>query len=192
MHRAPAGEITILLQAWSAGDSQALDELTPLVYRDLHVAAQRCMARERYGHLLQSTALVNEVYLRLTRLEPVAWEDRDHFYAFCSQAMRHILVDHARSELSVKRGGESNRVQLDEASGPSHEINVDLLALDESLKRLCALDERKSRVVELRFFGGLSVKETASVLRVSEDTVERDWRFAKDWLLSKLNARNGS
>jgi RNA polymerase sigma-70 factor, ECF subfamily len=187
MNRAPAGEITTLLHAWSNGDSRALAELTPLVYRELHHAAKRCMAHERPGHLLQSTALVNEMYLRLAHLEDVAWEDRNHFYAFCAQAMRHILVDQARIARSTKRGANADHVPIDEALGLSNGMSVDFLALNEALERLSLMDKRKSLVVELRFFGGLSVKETADVLDVSEDTVIRDWRFAKGWLLSKLN-----
>jgi RNA polymerase sigma-70 factor, ECF subfamily len=187
MNRVPEGEITTLLQAWSEGDSQALPELAPLVFRELHHAAQRCMAHERPGHILQSTALVNEVYLRLANLETVAWEDRNHFFAFCAQTMRHILVDQARFVRSAKRGANADHLPIDEVSGLFHNIDFDLLALHEALERLSRMDERKSKVVELRFFAGLSVKETASLLEVSEDTVMRDWRFAKDWLLSKLD-----
>jgi RNA polymerase sigma-70 factor, ECF subfamily len=187
MNRTPVGEITTLLHAWSEGDRRALAELTPLVYRELHHAAKRCMAHERPGHLLQSTALVNEVYLQLAHLQNVAWEDRNHFYAFCAQAMRHILVDQARFARSTKRGANADHVPIDEAFGLSNGMSVDLLALNAALESLSRMDKRKSLVVELRFFGGLSVKETADVLHVSEDTVIRDWRFAKDWLLSKLN-----
>jgi RNA polymerase sigma factor (TIGR02999 family) len=194
MNTAPVGQITTLLQAWGQGNSQALAELTPLVYQELYLAARRCMAHEKPGHILQNTALVNEVYLRLAKMESASWQDRNHFFAFCAQAMRHILVDHARSGLSVKRGKDLNRVPIEEASGLYQEVSVDLLALNQALEHLSRLDDRKSRVVELRFFGGLSVKETAEVLGISEDTVVRDWKFANDWLLSKLDGihRNGS
>jgi RNA polymerase sigma-70 factor (ECF subfamily) len=181
-----AGEISVLLHAWSEGDDQALAKLTPLVYKDLYRAAQRYMAQQKPGHILQSTALVNEVYLRLAELGHVDWHDRTHFFAACAQSMRHILTDYARSRLSLKRGGEAQHVSLHEVLVAFPDRSMDLLALNEALDALAAIDERKSRVVELRFFGGLSVEETAEVLKISEDTVNRDWKFAKHWLLSEL------
>jgi RNA polymerase sigma-70 factor (ECF subfamily) len=181
-----AGEISVLLHAWSEGDDQALAKLTPLVYKDLYRAAQRYMAQQKPGHILQSTALVNEVYLRLAELGHVDWHDRTHFFAACAQSMRHILTDYARSRLSLKRGGEAQHVSLHEVLVAFPDRSMDLLALNEALDGLAAIDERKSRVVELRFFGGLSVEETAEVLKISEDTVNRDWKFAKHWLLSEL------
>jgi RNA polymerase sigma-70 factor, ECF subfamily len=192
MNTVPVGEITTLLHAWSNGDRRALAELTPLVYGELYHAAKRFMAHEKPGHLLQNTALVNEVYLRLAKLGSVAWQDRNHFFAFCAQTMRHILVDQARFGQSAKRGGNANHVPIEEASGIKTELSMDLLALDFALERLSVFDQRKSQVVELRFFGGLSVKETAEVLNVSEDTVLRDWKFSKDWLLAKLDGLNGN
>jgi RNA polymerase sigma-70 factor, ECF subfamily len=191
MNTAPVGEITTLLRAWSAGNGQALAELTPLVYQELYHAAKRCMAHEKAGHILQNTALVNEVYLRLAKIESATWHDRNHFFAFCAQIMRHVLVDQARSGQSAKRGANADHVSIEEAWTVHTEVSVNLLALDLALDRLSKLDKRKSQVVELRFFGGLNVKETAEVLNISEDTVIRDWKFAKDWLLSKLEGMNG-
>ena len=182
-----AHEITGLLRAWGDGDERALETLIPLVYDELHRAAHHYMAREAPDHALQTTALLNEVYLRLVGSRGVSWRNRAHFFAVCAKMMRRILTDFARSRLSLKRGGQAAHVALDEALIVSSEPRADLVALDDALKRLEALDQRKSRVVELRFFGGLSVKETAQVLRVSPETVLRDWRFAKDWLLCELS-----
>lgn len=184
---ASAGEITTVLHAWNDGDEAALPQLFPLVYREIYSAARRCMARERPGTLFQSTALVNEVYLSLARLRTVTWQDRNHFFAFCAQSMRHILVDSARAQRYLKRGGGLQRVPLTESIAVVDGASVDVLALDAALKNLATLDERKSRVVELRYFGGLSVRETAEVLQISEDTVARDWQFAKDWLLCEMS-----
>jgi RNA polymerase sigma-70 factor, ECF subfamily len=183
-------EITQLLQAWSAGDGQALEQLTPIVYQQLHRAAQRYMAGERPGHTLQATALVNEVYLRLVDCERVRWQDRAHFMAVSAQLMRRILIEFARSRGAQKRGGDAPVISLDEAPSVCSEPESDLLALDDALKALAAFDERKSKVVELKFFGGLSVEETAEVLKVSPETVVRDWRLAKSWLLREMNKRN--
>jgi RNA polymerase sigma-70 factor (ECF subfamily) len=184
---APSGaEITLLLRAWSKGEDEALEQLTPLVYRELYRMAQRQMAREKPGHVLQNTALVNEFYLRFVKLRGVEWQDRAHFFALSARLMRRTLTDLARSRLYQKRGGTIQHVPLDEALVASPQSEVDLVALDKALENLAAVDERKSRVVELRFFGGLSVEETAEALRVSEDTVKRDWKFAKHWLLCEL------
>jgi len=164
-----------------------LDELVPLVYEDLHRAARRQMARENSGHTLQTTALINEVYLRLVQFPGVDWQSRAHFFAVCSKVMRQILTDLARARLAQKRGGGAIRLEFDEARAGSGGRSFDLLALDEAVVRLGEFDPRKSRVVELRFFGGLSVEETAEVLKVSQETVQRDWRMAKVWLLRELS-----
>ena len=179
-------EVTQLLRAWSAGDQNALDKLTPLVYRELHSAAKRYMARQQADHMLQTTALVNEVYLRLIAFKEVSWEDRAHFFAVCAQLMRRILTDWARRQRYQKRGGEARHIPLDEALLLSPERSPGLVALDEALKVLSETDPRKSQVVELRFYGGLSVDETAEVLKVSPETVMRDWRIAKLWLLREM------
>jgi len=184
----PTHEITGLLLAWSNGDKHALEKLTPLVYQELHRSARRYMAGEKPNHTLQATALINEVYLRLVDLRDVKWHDRAHFFALCANMMRRILIDFARSRKYQKRGGEARRISFDESMLVSPEPAADLLALDEALNNLAAMDERKSKVVELRFFGGLSVEETAAVLKVSDETVKRDWRMAKLWLLRELNA----
>ena len=184
-------EITQLLRAWTAGDEQALEKLTPLVYQQLHRVAQRYMAGERRGHTLQTTALVNEVYLRLVDCEQISWQDRAHFLAVSARLMRRILIDFARSRGYQKRGGGVPHLSLDEAPSVCREPDTDLVALDDAMKALAAVDERKSKVVELRFFGGLNVKETAEVLSVSPDTVVRDWRLAKVWLLRELSEGGG-
>jgi RNA polymerase sigma factor (TIGR02999 family) len=184
-------EVTRLLKAWSAGDKEALEKLTPLVYRQLHQVAQRYMAGERSGHTLQTTALVNEVYLRLVDCGKVNWQDRAHFFAVSAQLMRRILIDFARSRGYLKRGGAVPHISLEEAPSVCNEPDVNLVALDDALKTLAAVDERKGKVVELKFFGGLSVEETAEVLRVSSDTVMRDWRLAKIWLVRELSQRAG-
>jgi RNA polymerase sigma-70 factor (ECF subfamily) len=183
-------DVTRLLQAWSDGDQEALHKLMPMVYEALHSAARRYMAHERPGHTLQTTALIHETYLRLVDVRKVKWQSRAHFLAICAQLMRRILIDFARSRASQKRRGAALHVDLDEALHVSAEPEVDLVALDEALKRLAQVDERQSRVVELRFFGGLEVKEAAEVLKVSADTVMRDWKLAKVWLFREL--RGGS
>jgi RNA polymerase sigma-70 factor (ECF subfamily) len=183
----PQLEITQLLGAWASGDEQALDKLTPLVYEQLRRVARRYMADERSGHVLQTTALVNEAYVRLFDCRQLNWQDRAHFYAVCAQLMRRILVDIARSNHYQKRGGGAPQVALDEALGASQQQSADILSLNDALGGLAAMDARKSRVVELRFFGGLSVDETAVVLKVSKETVARDWRLAKSWLLRELS-----
>jgi RNA polymerase sigma factor (TIGR02999 family) len=180
-------DVTGLLMAWGRGDEDALRKLTPLVYRELRQAARRYMAGERPGHLLQTTALINETYLRLVGAQKVSWQNRSHFLAICAQLMRRILTDFARSRGYQKRSGKMTRVSFDDALQVSPQMDTDLAALDEAMNKLAAMDERKSRVVEMRFFGGLDVKETAEVLKVSPDTVMRDWKIAKVWLLREMS-----
>jgi RNA polymerase sigma factor (TIGR02999 family) len=180
-------EITKLLQAWRQGDERALEKLTPQVYRELHLAAKRCMTRERDGHTLQTTALINELYLRLSDLKLIDWQNRTHFFALCARQMRRILTDQARARQSHKRGGGVEPVLFDEALMVAPETSTDLVAVDDALNRLAKVDKRKSQVVEMRFFGGLSVEEAAEVLKVSPETVMRDWRLAKAWLLRELS-----
>jgi RNA polymerase sigma factor (TIGR02999 family) len=180
-------EVTEMLVAWSNGDKSALERLIPLVHDELHRLAHRYMNRERPAHMLQTTALVNEAYLRLVDSTHVRWQNRAHFFAVSAQLMRRILVDFARSRNYLKRGGAAVQVSLDEALAMPPEQNPDLVALDDALTALAAVDERKSQVIELRFFGGLSIEETAEVLKVSADTVMRDWRLAKVWLLRELD-----
>jgi len=179
-------EITELLQAWSQGDDGALKKLTPLVYDELHRVAKGCLSRERRGQTLQTTALINELYLRMMNLSQVRWQDRAHFFAVCARLMRRILTDFFRSRECLKREGGGLRVSLDSAPVVTLEARYDLLAIDEALNQLGGIDKRKSEVVELRFFGGLTVKETAEVLKVSPETVTRDWKLAKAWLLREL------
>ncbi len=180
------GAVTQLLRAWGNGDDGALDRLTPLVEAELRRLARGYMARERCGHTLQITALVNEAFLRLTDARRVRWQDRAHFLGISARLMRRVLVDHARSRGYRKRGGGAERVTLTEGLLLSAEPVMDVVALDRALEALAAIDARKGRVIELRFFGGLSVEETAEVLHVSPDTVKRDWRLAKLWLLREL------
>jgi len=179
-------KVTGLLLKWGQGNDSAFERLIPLVYDELHRIARKHIGHEAIGHSLQPTALVNEAYLRLVAAQNVAWQDRTHFLAVSARIMRRILVDHARSRQYQKRGGDAVRVTFDERLAVSDESTHDLVALDDALMALAAFDERKSRVIELRFFGGLSVEETASVLDVSPDTVMRDWRLAKAWLRSEL------
>ena len=188
MAEEPANDITRLLRAWSAGDERALDSLMPLVYDDLHRAAHSYMAREAPDNTLQTTALVNEVYLRLLGggAQDIGWQNRAHFLAVCATVMRRILIDVARSRRSLKRGGTAEHLPLDDAILVSNTPRVDLLDLDEALQSLAVVDQRQARVVELRFFGGLSVQETAEALHVSPETVHRDWRLAKEWLMHEL------
>jgi RNA polymerase sigma factor (TIGR02999 family) len=183
----PAGhDITGLLAAWSAGDQQAFDRLVPIVYDELRRIAGRYMEHESAGHPLQATALVHEAYIRLIDASRVQWQNRAHFYAVSANLMRRILVDYARTYKYAKRGGNAPHVSLEGDVLVSPERAPDLIALDEALDALAALDTRKSRVVELRFFGGLSVDETAEVLRISPRTVLSDWSFSKSWLLREL------
>jgi RNA polymerase sigma factor (TIGR02999 family) len=180
-------EVTALLQAWGGGDEHALEKLIPLVYEQLRAAARRYMAAERPGHTLQTTALIHETYLRLVDVRQIKWQDRAHFMAICSRLMRRILIDFARSRNYKKRGAGAVHVDFDEALVVTPELDANLVALDDALNRLALVDVRKSRVVELRFFGGLDIKETAEVLKVSSDTVMRDWKMAKVWLLRELH-----
>jgi RNA polymerase sigma factor (TIGR02999 family) len=181
-------DVTGLLLAWHRGDPAALDQLMPLVHDELHRLAKRFMRREGPGHTLQTTALVNEVYLRLVDASRVGWKGRAHFFAIASRLMRRVLVDIARSRNAQKRGGGERRITLDESPELAEELDADILELDRLLSALAVMDERKSQVVEMRFFGGLSVEETAEALGVSAETVMRDWRFAKTWLLRGLSA----
>ncbi|MGA2857614.1 MAG: sigma-70 family RNA polymerase sigma factor [Candidatus Sulfotelmatobacter sp.] len=185
-------DVTQLLRAWSGGDPQALEKLTPLVYQELHRRARHYLARESPGHTIQTTALINEVYLRLVDLRGVTWQDRAHFLAVCARMMRRILTDFARSRHFQKRGGSAQQVTFDEQMVVSSAPSADLVALDDALNGLAGVDPRKSQVVELRFFGGLSVQETAEVLKVSEETVKRDWRLAKLWLLREMSGERPS
>ena len=180
---------TELLLAWSSGDAHAFDQLVPMVHAELRRLAQRYMARERPDHTLQASALVNEAYLRLIDLKQMQWQNRAHFYAMSARVMRRILVDFARAKRNEKRGGDAPRVTLDEALLPPIETSHDLVALDDALHALAAIHPRKSDVVELRYFGGLSLEETAEALHVSIDTVKRDWRFARLWLLREIGGR---
>jgi RNA polymerase sigma factor (TIGR02999 family) len=179
-------DITTLLVAWGRGDEAALEQLIPLVHRELHQIARRCLKGERAGHTLQPTALVNEAYLRLVDVRRMNWHDRTHFFAMSARLMRRVLVDFARSRQYQKRGGGVMKVSLDEAHRVSTERGQDLVALDEALTALSAIDERKARVIEMRFFGGLTAEETAAVLEVSRETVLRDWRLARAWLMHEL------
>ena len=179
--------VTKLLQAWGQGKDSALDELLPVVHQELRRLARRYMFGERPGHTLQTTALINEAYLRLVNSRQVNWQNRAHFFAISAQLMRRILVDSARARGDQKRGGEIPKVTLDEALIGPQEKGQDLVALDDALKVLSGVDPRKSRVVELRFFGGLSVEETAEVLKVHANTVLRDWRLAKMWLKREMS-----
>ena len=180
-------EITRLLVAWGDGDRSALEELAPLVHSELHRLAHHYMGRERHGHTLQTSALVNEAYVRLIDWKEVRWQNRAHFFAVSAQLMRRILVDFARDRQYLKRGGGALRVSLGEAEAFTVERGADLVALDEALTGLAEVDRRKGQVVEMRFFGGLSVEEVAEVLKVSKETVMRDWRLAKVWLLRELD-----
>jgi RNA polymerase sigma-70 factor (ECF subfamily) len=184
------GQVSGLLRAWSDGDREALDRLTPIVYDELHRLARRYMRRERSGHSLQTTALVNEAYMRLVDYKSMKWQNRAHFFAVSAQLMRRILVEHARRR-NLKRGGGVQHVSLEETAVVDGERDTDLMALDDAMVTLARLDPRKVQVVELRFFGGLSVEETAEVLKVSPVTVMRDWSTAKAWLYRELTRGTG-
>jgi RNA polymerase sigma factor (TIGR02999 family) len=179
--------VTELLKAWGDGDEGALAQLAPLVESELHRLAHKYMRREGPGKTLQTTALVNEVYLRLIDIQQVSWQNRAHFFAVSAKMMRRILTDFARSRQYLKRGGGAVQVSWDEALYVSQEQDADIVAIDDALNQLALLDPRKAQVVELRFFGGLSVEETAEVLKISEQTVLRDWKFAKSWLMRALS-----
>ncbi len=184
--RSTGDNLTGLLIEWRQGDKTALDRITPLVYDELRRIAHRYVQREREGHTLQTTALVNEAYLRLAGQQRIDWQNRSHFFAVSAQVMRHILIDHARRRHFTKHGGDARQVSLEDAAVMSQERAVELIALDEALDELAKLDQRKSRVVELRYFGGLSLEQTAEVLEVSLMTVRRDWRAAKAWLYKRV------
>ena len=182
----PSRDVTALLKAWADGDAAALERLIPLVYRELHRIARLWMVAERTGHSLQATALINETYLRLGGVAHIDWQDRSHFFAMMSRLMRRVLVDIARAKRYQKRGGGAVKVSLDEDLAVAEEPRPDLFELDLALQALAAIDARKSRVVELRYFGGLNVEETAEAIGVSPETVHRDWRLAKAWLRREL------
>jgi RNA polymerase sigma factor (TIGR02999 family) len=180
-------EVTQLLVAWGNGNKAALEKLMPLVYEELRRLAHHYMRREHPGHTLQTTALVNEAYFRLIDQKHVHWQNRAHFFAISAQLMRRILIDHARSHQYAKRGGGAHKVLLDEVAVLAQEQAEDLVALDEALRSLAAIDERKGKIVELRFFGGLSAEETAEALKISPRTVMREWSMAKAWLYRAMN-----
>jgi RNA polymerase sigma factor (TIGR02999 family) len=180
------GQVTGLLRAWSDGDEAALERLLPLVEAELRRLARTYMRRERQGHTLQTTALVNEAFIRLVDAQQIRWNDRAHFLGISARLMRRVLVDHARTQGYQKRGGGAQRVTFDEGLVVGDEPSVNVLAIDRAMEGLAAVDPRKAKVVELRFFGGLSVEETADVLHLSTDTIKRDWRLAKDWLAREL------
>ena len=179
-------DVTQLLMAWSSGDKAALDRLMPLIHQELRRLAHRYMSRERPGHTLQTTALVNEAYLRLINRKDVHWQGRTHFFAIAAELMRTILVDHARSHAYAKRGGGTRKISLDEAMVVSQERAAEVVALDDVLKELAEIDPQQSRIVELRFFGGLTIEETAEVLSLSTATIKREWKTAKAWLYHEL------
>jgi RNA polymerase sigma factor (TIGR02999 family) len=181
-----AGPITGLLRAWRDGDEAALDQLVPLVEGELRRLASAYMRRERHGHTLQTTALINEAFIRLVDAKDIRWNDRSHFFGISARLMRRVLVDHARARGSQKRGGGAQRVTFTETLAEASDPSLNVLALDRALDALAEVDERQARVVELRFFGGLSVEETADVLHMSTDTIKRDWRIAKQWLQREL------
>jgi RNA polymerase sigma factor (TIGR02999 family) len=191
MTTASPQEITQLLSEWSRGDKAALDKLTPLVYAELRQIARRQMSKERPSHTLQATALVNEAYLKLAGQAGLEWQSRAHFFAVCAQVMRHILIDHARSHARDKRGGGAIQISLDEAAGSVEAQAANFVALDDALCALENLDPQKGRIIELRYFGGLSVEEVAEILKISPATVGREWRRAKAWLYRALAEGGG-
>ena len=184
-------QITELLDRWTRGDNAAFEELVPLVYQDLRRVARRCLAGQRVDHTLQSTALVHEAYLRLVGRDRADWQNRQHFLAVAAQAMRHILVDHARKRRAAKRGAASVKLALDDAIALPQQRELDLVALDEALRALAMLDRRQSQVVELRFFGGLSIEDVSNVLGISPATVKREWATARSWLFAELQRQTG-
>jgi RNA polymerase sigma factor (TIGR02999 family) len=186
----PPGEVTRLLAAWGNGDQHALNELMPLVYAELHRIARRAWSGQNSGNTLQPTALINEAYLKLVQSDQSAFQGRSHFFAVASIAMRHILVNHAQSSLAEKRGGGLVELSLDDAEPVVHQEAAEVVALHEALDALQKIDPRKSRVVEMRYFGGLSIEETAEVLGVSTITVNRDWRMARTWLIREMNRKS--
>jgi RNA polymerase sigma-70 factor, ECF subfamily len=190
MRPSPSNEISLLLRAWYGGDQNAFDKLVPIVYDELHRLAHCFMARERAGHTLQTTALVNEAYLRLIDANRIEWQDRGHFFAVSAGLMRRILVDFARSQNYAKRGGNVKKVPLDEARVPSSP-DTDIVKIDDALNALFKFDPIKAQIVELKFFGGLDINETAETLNISRDKVKREWKVAKVWILSELKALDG-
>jgi RNA polymerase sigma factor (TIGR02999 family) len=192
MNASNGPDITQILKRASTGDDSAVNRLMPLVYDELRALAETYLKQERPDHTLQATALVHEAYVRLIRQQDVEWRNRAHFFAVAAQAIRRILVDHARAHQRAKRGGEHQRVQLDEGIALAAERDLDLLALDEAMDKLAILNERQSRIVELRFFGGLTLKEAAEVLNVSPRTVDGDWSMARAWLRRELRERSAS
>lgn len=191
-HKPQQHEITQLLAEWSDGNQSALDELYPLVYEELHRLARRYMSRERKGHTLQTTALINEAYVRLVDQRNVHWANRSHFFAISAQIMRRILIDHARRHAYAKRGGGAQQVSLEEVAIVANEKSAEIIRLDEALTTLAKMDPRRCHVVELRYFGGLSNEEIAGVLNVSENTVTRDWNLARAWLHQQLTGSAAS
>ncbi|MEP6707399.1 MAG: sigma-70 family RNA polymerase sigma factor [Pyrinomonadaceae bacterium] len=186
MGQSSTHEVTQLLIAWGSGDKAALDKLMPLIHQELRRLAHHYMSRERAGHTLQTTALVNEAYVRLVNRKEVHWQNREHFFAIAAQSMRGILVDHARSHAYAKRGGGVRNVALDEALVVSQEPAAEVVALDDALKQLEQMDPQQGRVVELRFFGGLTIEQTAEALHLSPTTIKREWKTAKAWLYHEL------
>ncbi|MBV9771807.1 MAG: sigma-70 family RNA polymerase sigma factor [Bryobacterales bacterium] len=189
MPQSPSAETTQLLRAWAGGDSEALEQLTPRVYRELRRVAGRLLQNERPGYSLQSSDLVHEVYLRLVNAREVDWQHRAHFFAVAATLMRRILLDRARLRAAAKRGGRAPVVHLEKGADLSSKKSREIIALDDALNALAGVDPRKARIVELRFFGGLSVKETAEVVKVSSETVMRDWKLARAWLLTELSSQ---
>jgi len=179
--------VTELLTRWKCGDTSAREALVPLVYNELRRIARRCLSGQRSDHTLQPTALVHEAYLRLVRYDSIDWRDRAHFFALAAQIMRQILVDHARKQTAAKRGGNSVTLVVNEASAVAKQTSLDLLALDDALKQLASLDPRQSQIVELRFFGGLSIEETAEAVNISPATIKREWATARLWLLQEMS-----
>jgi RNA polymerase sigma factor (TIGR02999 family) len=182
-------EVTRLLQDWGDGDQRALEKLVPLIYNELRQMAHKCLYRERSGHTLQTTALVHEAYLKLIEQRDTRWQNRAHFFAIAAQAMRRILVDNARRHTAMKRGGPAENLSLDEAANVSIEPDPILLPLDEALTRLAEIDPQQEKIVELRYFGGLTIKETAEVMDLSVDTIKGDWAMARAWLRERLKER---
>jgi len=189
MDESPQGEVTMLLAAWRNGDAEALNKLMPLVYAELHRIARRAWSQQPHNNTLQPTALINEAYLKLANAENASFNDRCHFFAVASSAMRQILVNHAKSRLTGKRGGGRAHVSIDDVQ-PVHEEAEEIVALHEALEALQAVDPRKSKVVEMRYFGGLSVEETAEALGISVRTVNRDWDLARSWLIRQMNRKS--
>lgn len=187
MQADPTNQVTVLLEKWSGGDREALEELMPLVYGELRRLASSRLRRERRDHTLQGTAVVHEAFMRLVNQQDVRWQNRAHFYAIAAQMIRRILLDHARSHHAEKRGAGAVKLQLDEALAIPHRHDVDIVALNDALEELARMDERQSRIVELRYFSGLSIEETAEVMGLSPATVKREWNSARAWLYREIS-----